>query len=184
MRPPALREARFAAKTTHMKKVVLRYGGFGILFLIVFSALSMATLNETSAYAELVGYLGIFLSMIFVFLGLRYYRDRVNGGVLRFGQGLKLGLLIVLLPAIGFGLFDVLYTRVINPSWFAHYSEQMQQKMTAAEKAQFVEQMNFMQQYPLAEFALMASSVLLIGVIVTIISTLALMRKPKQQLSV
>jgi hypothetical protein len=46
------------------------------------------------------------LAMVFVFLGIRHFRDHENEGMLTFGQGLKIGVLIVLIPAVAFGLFD------------------------------------------------------------------------------
>lgn len=159
-----------------MRTIVLRYGAYGIALMVALSALSMSTLGCDSPYSEAAGYLTILLSMIFVFLGLRHYRNHVNGGKLSFGQGLKVGLLIVLLPAVGFGLFDLLYTHVINPSWFDTYTAKMSAKMNAAEKADFAKQMALFRN-PLVEFAMMAASVLIVGVIVTVISALALMRK-------
>ncbi|TCJ14127.1 DUF4199 domain-containing protein [Flaviaesturariibacter flavus] len=168
-----------------MKKTVLRYGGYGTIVLVVLSALPFLFFSGGQDYdkMEVFGYLTMVLSMVFVFFGLRHYRDSVNGGVLGFGQGLKLGLLITLLPAIGFGLFDVIYTRVINPGWHAEYMAQYSAKLQPAERAAFEQQMALFSN-PVFEFLLMAATVLIIGLIVTIISTLALMRKPRKELAV
>ncbi|RYY61634.1 MAG: DUF4199 domain-containing protein [Chitinophagaceae bacterium] len=161
-----------------MRKVSFRYGSLGLLVIVLLSALSMSILGCDHQYSEAAGYLTILLSMVFVFFGLRHFRNEVNGGYLSFGQGLKVGGLIVLVPAVGFGLFDILYTRVINPSWSANYTAKMTANMDAAQKEAFAKQMALFSN-PLFEFALMTATVLIVGVIVTIISTLALMRKPK-----
>ena len=73
--------------------------------------------NIDLSLQEVAGYLTMLLAMIFIFLGIRHFRDRVNGGYLTFGQGLKIGVLIVLIPAVAFGLFNILYTEVLNPTW-------------------------------------------------------------------
>ena len=90
--------------------------------------------------AEVVGYLTMLLSMIFVFMGIRYYRDHVNNGHLSFGEGLKLGALIVLFPALTFGLFDILYTQVLHPSFSNEYMAYQVEKIKASVPADQVDQ--------------------------------------------
>ena len=100
------------------------------------------------------------------------------------GQGLKLGSLIVLFPAIFFGLFDVLYTRVINPNWKNEYYHQSLEELKrtvpasqfAARQAELDKNMALFEN-PFFEFLLMAATVFIVGFIVTIISTIALRRK-------
>ncbi|MGZ5190830.1 MAG: DUF4199 domain-containing protein, partial [Flavisolibacter sp.] len=102
-----------------MKQTALRYGMYSILVILILSCVHFFILMKILTYGqmEVAGYLTMLLSMIFVYFGLRYYRDEKNNGVLTFGQGLKLGSLIVLFPSIFFGIFDVLYIKVINPGW-------------------------------------------------------------------
>ena len=98
-----------------MKQVVFRYGIYAGLAILVLGALHVFVFMPPMIsweMAEVAGYLTMILCMIFVFMGIRYYRDHVNNGFLTFGQGLKLGALIVLVPAVTFGLFDILYTEV------------------------------------------------------------------------
>ncbi len=63
---------------------------------------------------------------------IRQYRDQVNGGTLSFGQGLKVGMTIVLLPALLFGVFDVLYTKLFNPGFWDEYGAAELAKMKAS----------------------------------------------------
>src|SRR5258705_10395628 len=106
-----------------MKSTVLRYGIYTMLTIILLSAVHffLVVPNFKSANAEVAGYLTMLLSMIFVFAGIKHYRDKVNNGVLSFWQGLKIGALILLIPSVAFGLFDILYTEVINPGWMDNY---------------------------------------------------------------
>jgi hypothetical protein len=140
--------------------------------------------NITWEMAEVVGYLTMLLSMIFVFMGIRYYRDHVNNGYLSFSEGLKLGALIVLFPALTFGLFDILYTQVLHPSFSNEYMAYQVEKIKASVPADQVDQRvaklrKDMELFgnPFFEFLLMAITVYIVGLIVTIISALALRRK-------
>ena len=140
--------------------------------------------------AEIAGYLSMILSMIFVFMGIRYYRDHVNNGILSFGQGLKVGVLIVLVPSIAFGLFDLLYTEVLNPSWgddyYGYYVQKIKESAPANQvesKLKELQEQREMFGNPVFQFLLMALTVFIIGFIVTIISSLALMKKKRTALA-
>ena len=132
---------------------------------------------------EVAGDLSILLAMIFIFFGIRHFRDQVNGGYLSFGQGLKIGVLIVLIPAVAFGLFDILYTEVLNPTWkddyYSKYIDDLR-KSVAADKLEAAikkaEKEKEMFSNPLFQFLLMGGTVFIIGFIVSIISSLTLRR--------
>ena len=170
-----------------MKRTALRYGLYSAIILTGLMSLSLflsPRLGLNYDDREVVGYLSIFLSMIFIFLGIRYYRNQ-NNGYLSFGQGLKLGVLMALLPAVLFGLFNMIYG-LVNPHFFQDYAnyyiEDMRRTMPAkefeVEKAAFLKKMDFLRP-PLMQFLVMAITVFVIGFIVAIISSLALQRKPQ-----
>jgi hypothetical protein len=170
-----------------MKSTVFRYGLYGALVVLVSGIIQFVIFPECDYNTqEVIGYLTILLSMVFVFVGMRHYRNHINNGVLSFGQGLKVGTLIVLIPSVFFGLFDILYAKVINPSWatdyYNHYAEEIK-KNTSPEKVQpaldkLQSQMDMFSN-PVMQFIIMFATVFVIGFIVTIISSLALMRKQK-----
>lgn len=167
-----------------MKSIVFRYGIYASLIIVVLGTAGILIgKNLDYSTQEIIGYLTILVAMIFVFLGIRHYRNHVNGGSLTFGQGLKTGLLIVLIPAVAFGLFNILYTEVINPTWkddyYSAYIENLKKttpagKIDAAIKK--AEQQKEMFANPVFEFILMAGTVFIIGFMVTIISALSLRR--------
>ena len=169
-----------------MKPTVFRYGLYAMLTIVALSAIEVFFIQpntEDYKIAEIAGYLVMFISMIFVFIGIKHYRDNVNGGLLTFGQGMKVGLLIVLIPSVAFGLFDILYTKVINPGWMDEYYSKMVEnikKTTAPEKLdstlKSLEMNKELFSNPILEFLLMAVTVFIIGLIVTIISSLTLRR--------
>ncbi len=168
-----------------MKQTIFRYGFYSSLVLVGIGLISLLFMSKSASYGtqEVIGYLAIFLSMIFIFLGISHYRDHVNEGTLNFGEGLKVGVLILLIPSVLFGLFDVLYTEVINPSWkneyFNHYLEQMKSSVPAAEfeaERRKLEAQKEMFGSPMMQFLIMFLTVFVIGLIVAIISSLALRR--------
>src|SRR5215217_501886 len=121
-----------------MKQTALRYGLYSAILLVIFVTVSLLLAPKIDFDTqEVIGYLSILLSMIFVFLGMRYYRNEKNNGFLSFGQGLKLGILITLLPSVLFGLFNILYTNVINTNfhqeYISHYLGQMKASLTPKE---------------------------------------------------
>lgn len=169
-----------------MNSTVFRYGIYATLAIVALSAIHFFIVMPNVAYgnAEIAGYLTMILSMVFVFMGIRHYRDRVNSGSLSFGQGLKVGVLIILIPSVSFGLFDILYTEVLNPSWSADYIRHYEEKIKATGPPVEVDKKlkklhDDMEMFgnPIFQFLLMAGTVFIIGFIATIISSLTLMRK-------
>jgi hypothetical protein len=77
-----------------MLRIILIYGAVGGLIVAVPMVVSMLTLTEDTVpeNAALYGYLSMLLAFTMVFVGVKHYRDKVLGGVIRF------------LPALGVGL--------------------------------------------------------------------------------
>lgn len=174
-----------------MRPVIFRFGMYATLSIVALGAIHFFIVmpNVSMDTAEVAGYLTMILSMVFVFMGIRYYRDRFNNGFLRFGEGLKIGVLIVLIPSVFFGLFDLLYTEVLHPSWADEYMKYYIDKINASNtpevarlKLDKLHKDMEMFSNPVVQFLIMAATVFIIGLIVTIISSLTLMRKRGKQL--
>jgi len=121
-----------------MKEKVFKFGLYSgvILFvipLITFYAMGGASGGpEGYAASEVIGYLTIIASMIFVFLGIKSFRDNENNGKLTFIEALKMGSLIVLFPAIAFTLYNWFYVEVLDPDFVNKYYDYQLGKMKAA----------------------------------------------------
>lgn len=84
-----------------MKKVVLTFG-------LMSGAVATAMMFLTLPFAErigfdravFVGYTTIVISMLFVYFGVRSYRDNVLGGRITFGAAFGAGLLITLISSV------------------------------------------------------------------------------------
>ena len=174
-----------------MKETVLRYGFYAILAILILTAIHVFVLMPPAisyAAAEVVGYLTMTLSMVFVFFGIKHYRDQVNNGSLSFGEGLKIGLLIALGPAVFFSLFDLLYVKVINPGWtdeyYGHYVQEATKSTPASELPDKLKQIKDQREFfdnPVMLFLVMFVTVFIIGLIVSTISALTLRRQRKIQ---
>lgn len=165
-----------------MKNVVIKYGSFSTLLLVVLMSLSFFMADDSNySVQEIIGYSSMVISMVFVFLGIRYYRDYERNSEISFVQALKLGLLIALVPSVAFGVFDVVYTEFINPDFMENYQqyyvEQMKGTMSEEEFEVAVAQMKSqmeMFQNPVAQFFIMGLTVFLIGIVASLLSALVL----------
>src|SRR5680860_1263886 len=79
--------------------------------------------NLSYSVQEVLGYLSIALSLLFVFFAIKYYRDKENQGRLTFRNGLLLGLGITLFVAIGSAVADFIYLTVIYPDFITDYTQ-------------------------------------------------------------
>jgi hypothetical protein len=176
-----------AGKTKRMKKTALRYGLYGIITILAVFTMSwlfLSSRTDNYEFREAVGWTGIFLSVVFVFFGLKYYRDKQNGGSLGFWEGLKLGLLIVLFPSVAFGLFNVFYILVLDPQfldkYYGYQVAQLKNSVPASELGLRIREVQDAKEQfssPFFQFIVMFFSVAAIGLIVTVVSTLILKRK-------
>lgn len=90
---------------------------FGLLSGVVSAGLLIATIPYVNSVnyrrGDVLGYTSIALSALFVFLGVRSYRENWSGGGLSFGRGLAVGLLITLIScACHVVTFHALYFKI------------------------------------------------------------------------
>jgi len=104
-----------------MKKIVLT---FGILSGLVSAALMFATLPflEKIGFDKglIVGYTGIVLSLLFVYFGVRSYRDNKLGGKIGFGRAFGVGLLITLISCV----FYVVSWQILSRNFMPDFADQ------------------------------------------------------------
>ena len=117
---------------------------------------------------EIFGYATIVASLLFVFFGIRHFRDKKNNGKVSFKQGIVLGLMISVVTAIGIAIADYIYTAFVNPDFFTEYAEKIKAENPTAE----------IQEFTSAQAAVfMFVIVFIIGLIISLISSLILQRR-------
>ncbi|GAF03831.1 DUF4199 domain-containing protein [Saccharicrinis fermentans] len=62
------------------------------------------------------GYLGFVITIIFIFLGLKSYKEKENDGVMKYGQGVSLGVLITLVGGFLSSAFTYVFFTFIDPA--------------------------------------------------------------------
>lgn len=168
-----------------MKNTVLRYGIWSALAIFVLFLISSLLLKDLDFNTqEIYGYVSIIISLSFVFFGIKHFRDNKNRGLLSFGKGLLIGLLITLFASVTFGLYNVVYVEYIDPNfmteYYNHSVEKVSKTMSGAElqaKLKQMEDEKDMFANPFMNFSLMFLTVFMIGLIISIISSLILQNK-------
>ena len=165
-----------------MKKIIIRYGIYSSLTLVVLFGLTFLLAKDLDFGAlEKLGYASILIGMIFVYLGIREYREKIGEGKISFWKAVKVGLLIVSIPSIAFGLFDVIYVTFIDPNFmenfYNHSLAEMKTNLPAAEyevKAAELESQRAIFSNIFFQFILMGLTVFLIGIVASFISSFIL----------
>ena len=153
-----------------MKCTVFEFGSYGLLvgFLIFFIHLFFGIDNLDNSTNEILGYVSIFLSLSFIYFGIKHFRDNENDGLISLGKAIQIGVSIAILVGLGIAVADFIYTKFIDPSFFANYEQQLIDqgkedeivKMTSTTAALF-----------------MLVLVTIIGFIISLISGIILQRK-------
>lgn len=153
-----------------MKSTVLKFGSYGLLvgFLIFFIHLFFGIDNLDNSTNEVLGYVSIFLSLSFIYFGIKHFRDHINNGIITLGKAIQIGVIIAILVGLGIAIADFIYTKFIDPSFFLKYEQQLIEqgkedeivKMTSTTAALF-----------------MLVLVTIIGFIISLISGIILQRK-------
>jgi hypothetical protein len=174
-----------------MKKIVLRYGAYAGVFELITFILTWLLIDITHINHEVqgfIGYITILSPLVFVYLGIRYFRDRVNDGSIGFLKALQVGLLIVVIPTVSFAIIETVYVLYINPHFYENIAkydiEQYRKVLPTAAFAAKVKQINTevaMNNNLVYNFVGMILTVGALGTIVTVISALILKKKPIYQ---
>lgn len=170
-----------------MTKVAIRYGAVGGLILLIFMFIQFYLFNSKSESInqETLGFIGISLSLISIYLAIKYVRDRENAGKISFWQGFKLGLLVSLVVSILYVGSWLIYVQIYGPGimdgYFAAELEKIQNSgLPAAEIETNLNNMKSMMDYyksPLVQAVFSFFEIFPIGVGVSLIAALILQKK-------
>ncbi len=169
-----------------MKKFVLT---FGFLSGAVSSILMLATVPFMDRigfdYGVVIGYTAMVISFLFVYFGVRAYREQFGGGTFSFGRGFRAGILITLISCVCYVVtWEIIYFK-IWPGFFDKYSAYAIEKARASGATQqaidqtAAQMKTFKGLYdrPLINAALAFIEPLPVGLLVTLVSAAVLRRK-------
>lgn len=174
-----------------MKKIILRYGGYSALaelisFILVWALLTCVRIDINTQGT--IGWVVIVCPLVFVYFGIRYYRDVVNNGTITFISAIKMGLLMILIPAVAYAIIETVYVEYLNPKFYqtiaAYQVEEYRKTLSAPaftlKLAEIKKELD-MNANPLYNFSMMVLVIYALGTIVTVISSLLLKRRGVQQ---
>lgn len=170
-----------------MKKNVFVFGSIAGLLVSIGLVAGMAWCYNSGNFEGnmLVGYASMLLAFSFVFIGVKNYRDKYNGGIISFGKAFKIGLLIALVASTMYVVVWVIDYYLFVPDFMDKYSAHVISKAqtsgaTAAEIEEKVKQITSMKEMyktPIMVVLLTYMEIFPIGLIVSIITALILKRR-------
>jgi hypothetical protein len=168
------------------KKIVLT---FGCLSGAVSAAMMFATLPFIDQIGfengAIVGYTAIVLSFLFVFFGVRAYREQLGTMPLTFGSAFAVGILITLISCVFYVVaWEILYTNFM-PDFTDRYSGHVLEGLRASgaseaaisAKSQELADFKIMYGNPLARVAFTFIEPFPVGLLMTLISAFTLRKK-------
>ena len=168
-----------------MKKNVLVFGIISGLLISIFMSASMiyASKNpdaEHGTNSMLIGYLSMLIAFSLIFVAVKNYRDKQNGGIISFGQAFKMGLLIALIGSTMYVISWALVYNLYLPDFMDKYAESMM-KQAKPEELQAVtkqaQEYKDMYKNPFLFTFMTYMEILPVGLIVSVITALILKRK-------
>lgn len=168
-----------------MKTTILKFGLCGGIASIILFGLALLVFKDLSyTLQEVMGYASMILALSFVFFGIKHFRDQKNNGKVTFQKAFLIGIAIAIFTGLGTAIMDYIYTSYINPDFAQEYLassiESMKETLSSDEfQAKKIELEKQMEQYGSPGFMafIMFATVVLLGLVITLISSLVLQKK-------
>jgi len=170
-----------------MKKAVLRFGTYSALAeLLSFAAcwLILSVSHLSIAAQGNLGWAAILCPLVFIYFGVRYYRDQFSDGTISFLTALKIGLLITIVPSLFYALIETIFVTLIDPKFYYNiYLRELDEFRKTYNAAEYAAKINELKQQlamdnnPLYNFGAITLFIAACGVIVSLICALVLSRK-------
>jgi hypothetical protein len=173
-----------------MKKNVLVFGliaGLIITGMMIYSA-ALCCANPEAKSNAVLGYASMIIAFSFIFIGIRNFRDKYNGGVISFGKAFQVGLFITLVASTIYVLVWLVDYYLFIPDFMDKYTQhvlheartggatQLQLDEKAAEMADFKQ----LYKNPLFVILISYAEVLPVGLVVSLIGALILKKGNKK----
>jgi hypothetical protein len=167
-----------------MIRIIGIYGVMGGIIVAIGMWLGITFVSDHGTIGMVVGYLTMLVAMSMVFVGVRQYRDTVQGGVIRFGTAFGVGLGIAIVASLFYVAAWEVYSYLTNYTFIGEYVASSIDAMKAAGKpaseiAKFEAEMNaFKAQYaqPLFRMAMTFTEIAPVALLASLVSA-ALLRR-------
>lgn len=169
-----------------MTRLILVYGVIAGTVELALLALSMGLVSDHGNMGMVLGYLSMLIAMSMVFVGVKRFRDEHQGGVIKFGKALLVGLGIAGVACLFYVLGWEAYMWSTDYSFMEKFTASELAKMqaaqaSAAEIARFKAEMaGFAEMYanPVSRMLVTLMEISPVALLVPLISA-ALLRNPR-----
>lgn len=175
-----------------MKKVILVYGiiaGLIVTGMMAFSTGYYCSKGDFEG-GMIYGYSAMIIAFSMIFVGIKSFRDKHNGGVISFGKAFRIGLFISLIASTIYVIGWLINYYCFIPDFMDKYSAAMIGKARAsgmsaealAKKSAEMAQMKEWYKNPLFVILMTYIEILPVGVLVALISALILKRREPRKI--
>jgi hypothetical protein len=174
-----------------MQKIIWRFGIAGGIILAILGFINWELCFQMEvipfSYGEVSGYGAMIIALITIFIAIVQYRDRYNNGVISFGQAFKIGILISLIVSAFYVISWMIISTIVMPDFMDRLAQKSLERMLYQHKSlekiseqrkEFV-RMNEMMKNPFISMGIAFIEIFPVGLIMTLIASFALKRKPK-----
>ncbi len=178
-------------KTKQMKKNILI---FGLISGLISSSMliAMTVICYSSGKVEgnmLLGYTFMLIAFSFVFVGVKNYRDKFNGGLISLGKAFKIGLIITLIAATFYVIVWLICYYLFIPDFMDKFTELTINSFKAKttdpvklkEQIDGVEFYKNMYKTPFGVILLTYMEILPLGLVISLVTALILKKKDKDE---
>ena len=177
-----------------MKKIIFVYGTIAGLIvggLMFFSTSYFCSKGDFDG-GLIYGYTSMIIAFSMIFVGVKSFRDKYNGGTIKFGKAFKIGLFISLIASTIYVISWLINYYCFMPDFMDKYAAVMITKAQAsgitadqlAKKTAEMAQMKEWYKNPLFVILMTYVEILPVALVVTLISALILKRKVPKQIQI
>lgn len=170
-----------------MKNNVLIFGTIaGVLVSTMLIHTAIECYNNVDFSGNMwLGYTVMLIAFIFIFVGIKSQRDKINGGLITFSQALKTGLLITLVASAFYVVVWLIAYYLFVPDFMDKYTAHMLKNARAeglgeaamAQKVLEMDKYKEMYKNPILVVAFTFLEVFPVGLLVSLVSALILKKK-------
>ncbi len=169
-----------------MKKIVLTFGLIAGVIISVLTGGSLLIADKIgSGHSMALGYTIMVASFLLIYFGVRSYRDNILAGKISFGSAFACGILIALITTVCYvAMWEVLYFNFMPHFMVGYFAAQVQKVQSsgldpaaAAAQISAIQHSQQLYQNPFVNMAYTFMEPLPVGLIITLVSAMALRRK-------
>jgi len=170
-----------------MKKNIIVYGLISGLIVSILMAVNISMVSNNSNFDNsiIIGYASMLIAFSMIFVGVKNYRDKYNGGVISFGRAFKVSLLMTLVASTVYVVVWLVEEKLFFPDFMDKYIAYETGKLQSgglsatelADKTKELADAKEMYSKLPVKILMTYAEILPVGLIVSIISSLILKRK-------